>query len=75
MGGNPVSNFMAESGYETYRKTFYLPGEQMRDYGGYGIFLGAGLTVWGIVLNYQRKKDVDKKSQATDLLDEYKSGE
>lgn len=71
-GGNPVVNFMAESGYEEYRRLYYLPGEQMRDYAGYGIFAGAGLIGWSIFLIYQRQGDVHRKSQVKDLLDDYK---
>lgn len=59
--GNPVTNVIAESRYESDRKMFYLPGEQMRDYSGYGMVAGLGITVWGFYLNYQRKKDMDKK--------------
>ncbi|MDR0248939.1 MAG: hypothetical protein LBI44_04695 [Oscillospiraceae bacterium] len=73
-GGNPVTNHMAESAYKSERSMYYLPGEQMRGYAGYGVVFGVALAIWGVCLTRLRKKEGDPKAQVVDLLDEHNRG-
>jgi hypothetical protein len=66
-GTGGVLGAMSRGDYERTRAGYYLPGEQMRDFSAYGLFVGAALIIAGFVIEH-------KKSPPDLLADSRKPG-